>query len=126
MKKLDIQDKAGIRQLLYCGCVLGVKDDRYRSFGGFQLWWYEKEYDACYCCESHWSNVKTIVKRYSLDKAAKILWRSRYSLFVRRKNLARDKRLASLAYPEGKGTRPTQRARWSIPAVASLLAGLIH
>ncbi len=40
MKKISVEDKTQIKQLLYYGNVLGIKDDRYRSFGGFQLWWY--------------------------------------------------------------------------------------
>lgn len=86
MKQIRVKDRAQIKQLLYDDCVLGVKDDRYRAFGGFQLWWYDKRRDVCNCCESHWTDPRKKIEHYSLDKAAKLLWRHRNSLFVRSKH----------------------------------------
>jgi hypothetical protein len=96
MKKISVEDKIQIKQLLYYGNVLGIKDDRYRSFGGFQLWWYDKQLDVCNCCESYWFDGRKRIQRYSLDRSANILWHNRRSLFVRSKHLPDDKRLMSV------------------------------
>jgi len=103
MKKIDVKNKTQIKQLLYAGNVLGVKDDQYRSFGGFQLWWYDKPLDVCDCCESHWSDVRKRVRHCSLDRAAKILWHSRNSLFLRIKHLPEDKKLVTIGHFESVG-----------------------
>jgi len=97
MKRIGVEDKSQIKQLLYTQCVLGVKDDQYHSFNGFQLWWYDKQRDVCNCCQSNWTNVRKKVERHSLDKAAKILWHRRNSLFIRNKNLFEDRKLLALA-----------------------------
>ena len=98
MKKIDIEDKLKIKQLLYTGAVLGVKNDRFRSFGGFQLWWYDRPHDVCYCCESHWTDFRKKIRDYSLNTAAKILWRNRNRLFVRRKHLPEDQKLMTMGH----------------------------
>ena len=98
MKKIDIEDKTQIKQLLYTGGVFGIKDDRYRSFGGFQLWWYDKQLDVCNCCESTWSDVRKRLQHFSLNKAAKVLWNNRQSLFLRSKHLPEDKRLTAVRH----------------------------
>ena len=98
MRKIDVEDKFQIKQLLYSDCVLGIKDNRYRSFGGFQPWWYDKQRDICNCCQSYWSSVRKNVECHSLDKAAKILWRKRNSLFLRTKHLSEDKRLMTVGH----------------------------
>lgn len=98
MKKIAVEDKFQIKQLLYSAYVLGVKDRRYRSFGGFQLWWYDRQRDVCSCCESCWSDVGKKVMYHSLDKAAKILWRHRNCLFLRGKRLFEDRKLITLGY----------------------------
>ncbi len=98
MKKINVEDKTQIKQLLYSGSVFGIKDDRYRSFGGFQLWWYDKQLDVCTCCESHWSDVRKRIQHCSLNRAAKILWYNRNSLFLRSKNLPEDKTLAAIGH----------------------------
>jgi hypothetical protein len=85
MRKIEIQNKAQIKQLLYTGNVLGIKDDQYRSFGGFQLWWYDKHLDICDCCESYWSDVRKRVHHYSLNWATRILLHNRHCLFLRNK-----------------------------------------
>jgi len=100
MKKAAVKDKTHIKQLLYADCVLGIKGDRYRAFGGFQLWWYDKERGVCDCCESHWSDPRKKLTHYSLDKAAKILWRHHNSLYMRTKHLSEDKKLETLEHLE--------------------------
>ena len=96
MKKIEVKDKAHIKQLLYLEWVFGVKDDPYKSFGGFQLWWFDKQRGVCDCCESHWTDRRKKLAHYSLDKAAKILWRHRDSLYVRKKHVSEDKRIQTL------------------------------
>ncbi|MHC4677655.1 MAG: hypothetical protein ACYTEK_03070 [Planctomycetota bacterium] len=103
MKKINVDDKTQIKQLLYMGNVFAVRDDQYRSFGGFQLWWYDKPHDVCRCCESHWSDARKRVQRCSLDKAARILWHNRQSLFVRSKHVHEDRRLAAVGHFENAG-----------------------
>jgi len=100
MKKIEVKDKTHIKQLLYAECVLGIKDDRYRSFGGFQLWWYNKRRGVCDCCESRWSDPRKKLVHYSLDKAVKILWHNRHRLFVRSKHASEDKKLQTLEHLE--------------------------
>ena len=82
MKKILARSKEEIKLLLYTGHILGVKDDQYRAFGGFQRWLYNKELNECHSCESHWNDRKKKVRVYSLDKAAKLLWRRRNRLFM--------------------------------------------
>ena len=100
MKKVEVKDKSHIKKLLYAERVLGIKDDRYRAFGGFQLWWYDKQRGVCDCCESHWSDPRKKLVHYSLDKAAKILWHNRHCLFVRSKHVSEDKKLQTLEHLE--------------------------
>ena len=103
MRKIEIQNKAQIKQLLYVGNVLGIKDDQYRSFGGFQLWWYDKHLDICDCCESYWSDVRKRVHHYSLNRATRILWHNRHCLFLRNKHLPEDKKLTTIGHFEALG-----------------------
>ena len=100
MKKISVEDKTQIKQLLYYGKVFGIKDDRYRSFGGFQLWWYDKKLNVCNCCESRWADGRKRNYHYSLDRAASILWHNRRSLYVRRKHVPDDKRLMAVGHFE--------------------------
>jgi hypothetical protein len=98
MKKADVKSKAEIKQLLYLGNVLGIKNDKYRSFGGFQLWWYDRHLDVCDCCESHWSDIRKKVHHFSLDRAVKTLWYNRNALFIRSKHLPEDKKLVTTGH----------------------------
>ena len=98
MRKIDVEDRSHIKQLLYCDCVLGVKDHRYRSFGGFAFWWYDKQRDICNCCQAGWSDLGKKVVHYSLDKAARILWRYRRYLFLRGKRFSEDARLIKIGH----------------------------
>ena len=100
MKKISVEDKTQIKQFLYYGYVFGIKDDQYKSFSGFQLWWYDKQIDVCNCCESHWSDRHKRIHHYSLDRAANVLWHNRRSLYVRSKHLIEDKRLMSVGHFE--------------------------
>ncbi len=100
MKKIEVRDKTHIKQLLYAECVLGIKDEQYCSFGGFQLWWYNKRRGVCDCCGARWSDPRKKLVHYELDKAAKILWHNRHRLFVRRKHRSEDKRLQTLEHLE--------------------------
>ena len=98
MHKIEVKDKIQIKQLLYSEMVLGIKGDQYSSFGGFQLWWYDKQHGVCDCGESHWSDSRIKILHYDLDKAAKILWHNRNCLFVRRKHVSDDKKLQILEH----------------------------
>jgi len=100
MRKIDVEDKTQIKQLLYTGGVFGIKDGRYRAFGGFQLWWYDKQLDVCNCCESTWLDVRKRIHYFSLNDAAKVLWHNRRSLFLRNKHLPKDKRLMAVGHFE--------------------------
>lgn len=91
MKKIQVKDKAHIKQLLNTDCILGIKGDQYKSFGGFQLWWYDKERGVCDRCDSHWSDPRKKLVHYNLDKAAAILWRHRNSLYMRTKHSSEDR-----------------------------------
>jgi len=103
MKKINVEDRTHIKQLLYSGNVFAVKDDQYRSFGGFQLWWYDKALDVCNCCGSHWSDLRRRIQHCSLNRAARILWHRRRSLFLRRRHWHEDKRLLAAGHFENAG-----------------------
>ncbi|UCG48460.1 MAG: hypothetical protein JSU94_01540 [Phycisphaerales bacterium] len=98
MKKLTVEDRAQIKQLLYAECVLAVKNDRYRSFGGFQLWWYNRQKDVCSSCESTWSDPRKRIRHHSLDGAAKALWQRRNTLFLRSKHVSEDSLVEKLEH----------------------------
>jgi len=100
MKKISVEDKNQIKQFLYNGSVFGIKGDRFRAFGGFQLWWYDKQLDICNCCGSYWFDGRKRIQHYSLGRAANILWHNRRSLFVRSKHLPDDKRLMAAGHFE--------------------------
>lgn len=91
MKKIEVKNKEQIKQLLYAGHILGIKDEQYHSFGGFQRWWYVKELDTCHSCKSHGpdgkekthgADGKEKIESCSLDKTAKILWHNHNTLFM--------------------------------------------
>ena len=74
MKRITVTDKTHIKQLLYSDCVLGIRDGGCQAFGGFQLWWYDKQHDTCHHCRSRWTDLRKRVDQCSLDKAARVLW----------------------------------------------------
>jgi hypothetical protein len=96
MKRITVNRRWDIKQLLYSDCVLGVRDDRCEAFGGFQLWWYDRQHDVCHSCESRWTDLRKRVDRRSLDEAAQILWRHRNALFLRGRQFSQDQKLVTL------------------------------
>ena len=100
MKKIQVRDREHIKKLLYDECVLGIKGDQYKGFGGFQLWWYDKGRGVCDCCESRWSDPRKKLAHYKMDKAVKILWRHRHSLFMRIKHVSEDSGILTLEHLE--------------------------
>jgi hypothetical protein len=93
MKKVSVEDRRQIEQLLYTGNVFGLKGDQFRAFGGFQLWWYDRQLDVCNRCESHWTDAARKVQQCSLNRAASIR-----SLFLRHKHLEEDQRLMAVGH----------------------------
>ena len=100
MRRIQARDKEHIRKLLYDECVLGIKGDQYKGFGGFQLWWYDNERGVCDCCESRWSDPRKRIAHYKMDRAVKILWRHRDSLFMRIKHVSEDSGILNLEHLE--------------------------
>ncbi|MHC4167909.1 MAG: hypothetical protein ACYSWQ_13195 [Planctomycetota bacterium] len=98
MKKISVEHKTEIKQLLYTGNIIGLKGDQFRSFNGFQLWWYDKQLDVCNRCESHWADARRKVQQCSLNRAASILWHNRQSLFLRHRHLEEDERLLAVGH----------------------------
>ena len=93
MKRITVNDRWQIKRLLYCDSVLGVKDENCQAFGGFQLWWYDRQHDVCHSCQSRWADLKRQISQCSLDQAAEILWRRRDTLFARSRRLSHDRTL---------------------------------
>ena len=89
MRKIKVDSKEHIKQLLYSSYVVGIKDDQFRSFGGFQRWWYDRALDVCHSCGSHWAEDEKEIESCSLKKAAKVLWHYRDSLFLYTKDLSK-------------------------------------
>ncbi len=100
MKKIQVINKEHIKKLLHDECVLGIKGDQYKGFGGFQLWWYDKGRGVCDCCESRWSDPRKRLYHYKVDKAVKILWRRRHSLYIRIKHVSEDSGILTLEHLE--------------------------
>ncbi len=96
MKRIIVDNRSDIKQLLYSDCVLGVRDDACQAFGGFQLWWYDKQHDTCHSCRSRWADLRKHVDQCSLEKAARVLWHKRNALFLRGRHLSEDKKLTTL------------------------------
>ncbi|MHC4638422.1 MAG: hypothetical protein ACYTBP_05180 [Planctomycetota bacterium] len=91
MRKLEVKSKAEVMELLFAEYLLGIKDDRYSSFGGFQRWRYDRQTNTCKSCESHWGDRSQRIHSYNLKKATKILWRNRRSLYIYTKDIPKDK-----------------------------------
>ena len=98
MKKISVEHKTQIKQLLYTGNIIGLRGDQFRSFNGFQLWWYDKQLDVCNRCESHWADARRKVQQCSLNRAASILWHNRQSLFLRHRHLEEDEKLMAVGH----------------------------
>ncbi len=97
MRQITVNDKQQIKELLYRDRVLGIRDSSCYAFGGFELWWYDKEHDVCRCCRSRWTDLRRRVEAHSLDRAAGLLWHNRATLFLRRKVLSEDRTLQTLS-----------------------------
>ena len=97
MKRITVNNKLQIKQLLYADGVLGVRDHSCHAFGGFQLWWFDKRHGICRCCRSQWSDLRRQVEEHSLDQAAAILWHQRSELFLRHRQLSQDRKLLHFA-----------------------------
>ena len=91
MKHVNFTSNDHIKQLLYSGFHIGIKDDSYKSFGGFQRWWYDKGSDRCFSCESHWADRRKRFKCYTLKKGSKLLWSNRDRLYVYTRGLNEQK-----------------------------------
>ena len=96
MKRIIVNHRVQIKQLLYCDRVLAVRDDACPAFGGFALWWYDKKHGVCRCCRSHWSDQKKQIEAHTLDETAAILWRDRDALFLRDRPLSDDHKLMQI------------------------------
>lgn len=91
MRQIIVSDKCQIKELLFSDCILGVRDSSCCAFGGFELWWYDKEHDVCRCCRSHWSDLRKRVEEHSLEHATGLLWHNRATLFLRHRVLSQDR-----------------------------------
>jgi len=103
MKKISVEDKTQIKQLLCTGNIIGLRGDQFRSFNGFQLWWYDKQLDVCKRCESYMGDLEGNVQECSLDRAASILWYNRRSLFLRHGQLQEDEGLLTVGHQTRAG-----------------------
>ncbi|MHC4293427.1 MAG: hypothetical protein ACYSTX_03960 [Planctomycetota bacterium] len=91
MQRIFVKDKSRIRELLYDGYILGIKDDKFAA-GGIERWMFDKQIGKCQSCAAFWSDRKKKVRTYKLDKAAKILWHHRKSLYIYTKKLTETER----------------------------------
>ncbi|MHC4758234.1 MAG: hypothetical protein ACYTE8_06230 [Planctomycetota bacterium] len=86
MQRIFVKDKARIRELLYDGYILAIQDDKFAG-GGFERWMFDKQTGKCKSCASFWQARQRKIRVYKLDKAAKILWHHRDSLYIYTKKL---------------------------------------
>lgn len=82
MRKIDVIDRAQIKQILRSRGVLAVGDSQHQRSGAFQLWWHNTEDGVCNCCDTHRSESGTGIETVNLNEALKTLWRNRNSLFL--------------------------------------------
>ena len=90
MKKIDVVDRAQIKQILRARGVLAIADKQYQRSGVLQLWWQNIEDGVCNRCESRWSDTR--IKRVNLNEALDALWRNRSFLYLRGKHLSNGHR----------------------------------
>jgi hypothetical protein len=86
MQKISVKEKGRIRELLYDGYILAIKDDKF-SGGGFERWMFDKQTGKCHSCAAFWAGRQRRIRDYSLDKASKILWHHRKMLYIYTKEL---------------------------------------
>lgn len=84
MRKINIVDRAQIKQILRARGVLAIADGQHQRSGVLQLWWQNIEDGVCNRCESRWSD--TGIDPVSLDEALETLWRNRSFLYLRGKH----------------------------------------
>ena len=82
MRKIDIADKAQIKQILRSRGVLGIANGQYQRSGVLQLWWFNMEDGVCNRCESRWPDTGRDIEPVNLNKSLKTLWRNRSSLYL--------------------------------------------
>ncbi|HPC93419.1 MAG TPA: hypothetical protein PLU87_00635 [Sedimentisphaerales bacterium] len=100
MKPIEVADKTPIKQLLYPQRVFGIKGDQFCGFGGFQLWWYDRQRGQCDCGDSHRSDPRKLVTHHSLDEAARILWHHPKGQYIRVKRVDEDRGIQALEHLE--------------------------
>ena len=82
MRKINVADRTQIKQILRARGVLGVADGQQQESGVLQLWWHNTEDGVCDCCESRWTDPERETVHVNLNKALRILWRNRGSLYL--------------------------------------------
>jgi hypothetical protein len=85
--RIEVNNKQQIKQLLYSGCILAIKGSQFHSYGGFQMWWYDKKTDMCHIAESHWMDRRKQVKTCRFAKGVKTLWHNKRSLYLSTKHV---------------------------------------
>lgn len=94
MRQVTINDRTDIRQLLCSDYIVGVRSSNSYPFGGFELWWYDREHDVCRCRRSLWHEFRRQVEEHSLDHATNLLWINRGNLFLRHRRPTQEDDLA--------------------------------
>jgi hypothetical protein len=82
MKKIDVMDRAQIKQILRSRGVLAIGDVQHQRSGAFQLWWHNTDDGVCNCCDTNRSESGAGIETVNLNEALKTLWRNRDSLFL--------------------------------------------
>ena len=82
MRKINVADRSQIKQILRARGVLGVADGQQQNSGVLQLWWHNTEDGVCDCCESRRTDPEGEPVHVNLNKALRILWRNRGSLYL--------------------------------------------
>ena len=95
MGQITINDKVDIKQLLCSDYIVGVRSTACYAYGGFELWWYDRQHDVCRCRRSRWSDFRQQIEEHSLDHAASFLWHNRGTLFLRQRRASQDRPFAS-------------------------------
>ena len=94
MRQITVNDKIDIKQLLCSDYIVGIRSTTCDAFGGFELWWYDRQRDVCRCRRARWSDLRRQIEEHSLDHAASLLWHNRATLFLRHRRSAQDRPLA--------------------------------
>ena len=90
MSQIAINDRTDIKQLLCSDYIVGVRSSSCYAYGGFELWWYDREHDICRCRRSLWHDFRRQIEEHTLDHAASLLWHNRGALFLRHRRLAEN------------------------------------